>query len=245
MSREARCAAHRITALCLLLLAACTTTIRQHPEFSSRVQAVRNIGFMPPAAAVTLVVFRGDNELLQDETRAIQDRLPGLLADQLKVRDFNVQNVKLDEEALAAHPELRFEASAVQQAFEQALGEMFASPTLFKSKALNYQRTLGPEINRFADFVDAEALVFARYSGFRKSGGEVTRDVLFTVLLAVATLGAVIPVPPPSTGGTLQVCVVDGATGDVLWANQMAAANYSGPPDLDSLVQKTLEPFRR
>jgi hypothetical protein len=146
------------------------------------------------------------------------------------------------EAELAADDELRFAATQAQKAAEQALDEMFASATMAKKEALNYKRSLGPEINQFADMVDAEALFFVRYKYFTKSGGEIAKDIAVTVLLAAATLGNA-TIVQPVTVASIEVCLVDGATGDVLFANIAAAQEMVGDPSTEGLMKMVFAEF--
>jgi len=142
----------------------------------------------------------------------------------------------------AAADELRFAATQAQKAAEQALDEMYASVQMRKSDALSYKRSLGPDMNRFAEMVDAEALLFVRYQYVTKSGGEIAKDVAFTVLLAAATLGNVIVIQP-TTAARLDVCLVDGATGDVLFANTASVGGSFSDPSLERLATQSMDGF--
>ena len=139
-------------------------------------------------------------------------------------------------------PELRFAATQAQQAADEAMNEMFANPRWWKSDALNYKRSLGPQVNQFADMVDGEAIMFMRYSYLTKSGGEIAKDVTFSVLLAVATLGNVM-YWQDVTAARLDVCLVDGATGDVLFANTASMSLTFGQPSAGLLVQQAMDGF--
>ena len=139
-------------------------------------------------------------------------------------------------------PDLRFAATQAQGAADEAMNEMFKDPRWYKSSALNYKRSLGPQVNQFADMVDGEALMFMRYSYVTKSGGEIAKDITFSVLLAVATLGNVMVVQDV-TAARLDVCLVDGATGDVLFANTASVSLTFGQPSAAGLVQAAMDGF--
>jgi hypothetical protein len=142
----------------------------------------------------------------------------------------------------ADSPELRFAATQAQKAAEQAMNEMWNPIQMKKSEALKYKRSLGPQVNQFADMVDAEAVLFLRYSYMTKSGGEVAKDVAFSVLLAAATLGNVVVVNDV-TAARLDVCLVDGATGDVLFANTATISLMFGQPSIEGLVSQAMAGF--
>jgi hypothetical protein len=138
--------------------------------------------------------------------------------------------------------ETRFAATEAQKAVDAALSEMFADPVISKGRALAYKRSLGPEMNRFADMVNADALLFSRYTYMTKSSGEMAKDVTASVLIAVATLGSVIPIPNRSAA-QLAVCLVDGATGDVLFANLAPLEQNGGALPIGQLVGAAMKGF--
>ncbi len=227
----------------LVLLSACTT-IRQHPEFQSRIAHISEVGIMPPEVSIVSIVFKGDNERRRQLEETVARNLPRLLIRYLGEHDFAVRVVPLDDEMLTAVPELRFETSQSHQAFANAMSEMYETEDMWKSNAENYERSLGPVVNQFAELADVDALLFSRYSGFTKSGGEMLKDV------AVA---AIVGVMSPKEGATLQVSLVDGDTGDLLWTNLVrstdSAASFSNLfkplSPIETLVNAAFKKFKR
>jgi hypothetical protein len=142
----------------------------------------------------------------------------------------------------ADSPELRFAATQAQKAADQAMNEMFHPVQMRKAEALAYKRSLGPQVNQFADMVDAEVVLFLRYTYVTKSGGEIAKDTAFTVLVAAATLGSVVVVNDV-TAARLDVCLVDGATGDVLYANTATVSLLFGQPSIEGLVSQAMNGF--
>jgi hypothetical protein len=225
-------------------MAACTTTLRQHPEFHGRIGSVDSVAVAPAEARFVRLVFAGDDEELHEPAGAIAERLPGLIAERFRHLDFEARALPLGEETYSERPELRFEATLLDQSVSGTLDEMYRKPKRRLRDALRYERSIGPEINRFADLGEADALVFARFRGFEKSAGEVARNVIVASLLAVATLGNSFPLEPPR-GAVLEVCIVDGTTGEVLWANSVRGSGDFLGDGLDRLVGRAFEPFAR
>ncbi len=225
-----------------LAISGCTTTTRKHPEFTARRAQMASVAVVPPQVEMTLVVFKGDNQPLPEETAKIQRRLPDLIAAQLRQHGFTVKDAGLDEEHFAAQPDLRFQTTQVQSAFARANEEMFKVAAMQKSEAEACKLSLGPDVNQLSEHADADGLVFAKMSGFKKTGGEITKDVAMTVLIAAATLGSVIPVQP-TKGASLQIALVDGTTGDILWANTAGTGGDFEESGLDSMVQRLFAGF--
>ncbi len=231
----------------LVLLSACKTTIRQHPEFQSRIAHISEVGIMPPEISIVSIVFKGDNERLPEREQSVARNLPRLLVRYLGEHDFTVRVVPLDDEMLTAVPELRFETSQSHQSFANAMSEMYETEDMWKSDAENYERSLGPVVNQFAELADVDALLFSRYSGFTKSGGELVKDIVVAAILGATTFATL------AEGATLQVSLVDGDTGDLLWTNLVrstdSAASFSNLfkplSPIEILVKGAFKKFKR
>ncbi len=227
----------------LMLLTACTTTIRQRPDFHERVAQVVEVGIMPPDVIVTKIMFRGDNERLTKEERGLARQLPPLLLRSLAEHDFTVRVVPLDDEMFKAFPELRFETTQSQLAFARAMNQMYETVDILESDSLTSE-SLGPEVTQFADVAGVDTLLFSRYSAFRKSEGELAMELI---------IGLIVGGIPVAEGGALEVSLVDGITGDVLWCNHVQRTNQEigfadlgkGMTLLEILARDAFEPFER
>ncbi|GIW42220.1 MAG: hypothetical protein KatS3mg076_2797 [Candidatus Binatia bacterium] len=223
-------------------VSACTTTVRKHPGFEERRKELRSVAVMPPEVEIVRVVFRGDNEELREEAEAVSQRLAELLEAELRRRGFEVKPVRLAEPELSQDADLRFELTQIRATFAEKSAEMFQVGRMSKSEALAYEASLGPSVNRFADRAGVDALCFVRMAGWKKSGGEIARDWTMTLLLGAATAGGLVRVPH-AKGAGIEVALVDGTTGDVLWAN--AAGKYGDfeGKGLESMVEDLFEGF--
>jgi len=230
-----------VTAIALML-AGCTTTVRKHPEFAQRRAKIANVAVLPPDVEVVRVVFKGDNQLLNEEAARIRSRLPDLIAAAMRKQGFTVKEAGLDEQHFAEKPDLRFQTTQLQDAFARADQQMFKVVQMSKSEAENYKTTLGTDVITIADHADVDALVVAKMNGFKKSGGEIAKDVAITVLIAVATLGNAVATQP-TKGASLQVALVDGTTGDILWANTAGTAGDFEDSGLGAMVEQVFKGF--
>jgi len=226
-----------------LMLAGCTTTVRKHPEFAKRRAKIANVAVVPPDVEVVRVVFKGDNQPLNEEAARIRTRLPDLIAAAMRKQGFTVKEAGLDEQHFADKPDLRFQTTQLQDAFARADQQMFKVVQMSKSEAENYKTTLGTDVIPIADHADVDALVVAKMNGFKKSGGEIAKDVAITVLIAVATLGNAVATQP-TKGASLQVALIDGTTGDILWATRRAPQATSRTPALGRWLSNCSRDFR-
>jgi hypothetical protein len=216
-----------------------TTSIRKHPQFADRRAKISSVAVVPPEVEVIRVVFKGDNEPLPEEASRISARLPDLIAAELRRRGFTVKDACLDEQHFGTEPDLRFQTTQAQQAFTTASGQMYRTVAMKKPEAENFQSTLGPGVNPLADHADVDALIFVKMGGFKKSAGEVAKNVAVTILFAVT--GAI--VAQPTQGAGMRIALVDGATGDVLWANVAGTTGDFEGAGLEKMIKGVFKEF--
>jgi hypothetical protein len=104
---------------------------------------------------------------------------------------------------------------------------------VLEQQSKTFKVGVGPIANLFAVAGGADALVLTRYFGFDKSGGQRAKEVVANVLPAVLTHVAA---SSPGAGGRVEVGLVDGMSGDVLWTNKFAAPEPAG-----TILQRALE----
>jgi hypothetical protein len=90
--------------------------------------------------------------------------------------------------------------------------------TISEKESKKIQISVGEAVNVISEKSGADAILLLRFSGFDKSSGYVAKDVGTSLLVTVLTLGTVVPVSAAS-GAITEVALIDGVTGDVLWAD--------------------------
>jgi hypothetical protein len=191
---------------------------------------------MPPQVEVTRMILRGQEKMTAEEQSIIQ-RLPHIVGNELEKRGFEARRGALEEERFEEAPELRFETTQIQRAYDRVSDEMYRMEQMPPEEALHYECTLGPDITLFSHEAEADALVFVRFKGWEKSGGERAKDILITVLVAIAT-GMYAEMPKEAA--VLELALVDGTTGEVLWANRVSRADGVAISDM---VEDAFEEF--
>ena len=93
---------------------------------------------------------------------------------------------------------------------------MYKELNMDEKKALNYEKSLGSQVNILADQSASDALIFTYMYGFRRATDETLKDIAVGIALGVLTGTAVVP---NQSGAIYIVALVDGTTGDILWAN--------------------------
>lgn len=228
--------------LAVVFASGCYTTARQHPDFAQRRAGISTVAVIPPEISVIQHVFKGDDKPLPEEEAKIRGCLPSIIERTLVKHGFTVKDANLDEKDFEEDPDLRFETTQIKEAFNQALSEMYERDMMRKSKARKYERSLGPDVNQFADQADVDAIFFSKLNGFRKSKGERTRDYILAFAMAVA-VGSYTVDAGPGHGASLYVGLVDGTNGDILWANKLVTVEEYGGCSQGRLLKKLFKDF--
>lgn len=213
---------HRFQAGVVLILlvslvsgCATMTPIRQHPDFASASRKVQTVVILPPEVEYLRIVFNGDNERETEKEQTITQELQAGLEAALKKKQFTVRPWFSDKQK-AANQNISFDLQQVRTAYNEAAKQLFEKPAN-EEESKQYRVSMGPVVNPIASLVNAETLLYVRYNGFNKSGGQQAKDIVAGALLGVLT--GVMPVYA-AEGSVLEVALIDGATGDVLWANR-------------------------
>ena len=227
-----------LLALAVGALPACTTMARVHPELEARRSRIARAAVLPPETKFILVTFKGDNPRMSAEEESAKAALPGMIAAKLREHGLAV-----DESGVASNSDLRFQATELQATFDQALGDLFATPQGPTRQASQVSRSLGPQAARVADPLGVDALALVRIEGYSKSGGEIAKDLAKAFVVGFMTAGTLVPVSPRS-GATIVSALIDGSTGDVLWTNVARSQSASfDAPGLQALVNAVFMDF--
>ncbi|MDX1763850.1 MAG: hypothetical protein R3231_05975 [bacterium] len=201
-----------------------------HPDFETRSTSVNRIAVVPVDVEVYKLNFSGDHEVLYDQVEQAMACGEACLDRALVRKGYEVVRLDTSPGVLDAKPHLKDALFKVRAEFQKALQDMQKR----RSEAFEYR--VGPEINVVADAAKADVVLLYDIEAFKKSAGQISKDVAKSILIGAATLGNVIPIYATKVT-RLQVAIVDGDSGDVLWYNNNFAGNFS----FDVSHEKTLE----
>jgi len=229
-----------LTAAALLFVACsgCYSTMRKHPQLEERRARIASVAVIPPDVEVIEHAFKGSGKRLREDEDRVRGNLASLTMRVLEDQGLTAKRANLEEPALKEKPELRFKLTQVQEAFTREMGEAYQREMMRRSKAFKAEHSLGPGVNVFAEHAQADGLVFIRMRGFHESKGQRGMDYTLAVALAVAT--GVYADPGSGEGAVVQVGLVDGATGDVLWCNMRRATDLDGM-SMEKAVQRMMK----
>jgi hypothetical protein len=217
----------RVALVLLLLVVGCTTTVRTHPELQARLPRIRKVALVPPRVSYTLVTFKGDNQqLFEEEDKARRELLSPLRAAVPSTFDVNVLDptpapsgegaeASVQPAVALEAPDASFASANVLDRFAVVVDEIFKQPQITKGQARKLNRTLGYQVSELASMAGADGVVLVKVQGWRKTRGERAKDIGLALLLAAGGISYY----APGSAVALQAVLVDGANGDVLWAN--------------------------
>lgn len=222
--------AMRYTGICVLVLllsfsvTGCAT-YRTHPDFKERQKSIAKIAVMAPQVDSYMLTFKGDKNRLDFVGAIMEKAMVDGMEYTFSQKGYEIKKLDVGPSALAQNPEFKTAVFNINQLFDKALGD------IKKGKQKTFTYSVGSDINRFADMSGSDAIIFMRGLGLEKSDGEITKEVIKSVAIAVA--GAMVGVAyTPSiqvSSVVMDVAVIDANDGAILWYNynNEVASNYS------------------
>ena len=220
--RREKCVAVWVVLLAILISAAgCTMTpVRQHPDFANGKRKVQVVAILPPDVEYRHLVFTGENERDLPREQSISQDLASSLEALLQAKGYSVKTDLL-KQLEAGNKQFNFDFEQIKGAYAQASKELYAQPMVQVEASNKFKVGLGSIVNPFAASCGADALLLVHYAGFDKSSGLLTKEIISSALLAALTGAYYVPA---HNGGYIELALIDGVTGDVLWSN-----NSGGP----------------
>ena len=229
-----------------LLSTGCGTTMdRQHPTLSEELKKVDTVVIAPPRVEIELRTLTGENERITEMEDAIRTELITMATTELEEHGYEVVDFDFDKK-LAEDEEFAYTVTQIREGFDQAKIDLQLGKGLMKSETTQIQTSVGEAVNIVSDESGADAILLMRFIGYQKSDGHMARDTGASILVAALTLGSVVVVPSYS-GAMTEVALVDGTTGDVLWADVRGGvlgasitdvAMDSMPHDVDPVIEE-------
>ena len=240
-----RCAPRTLAAILLaistLLGAGCKTNSSVHPQFAARAQALHTVAILPiPATAIKVGVVNAEQDRFP-QVEEFRQRLIQQLTPQWENRGFKVIQSKLPAG----------DGRAITNGFENRdiwmqLQLNRAYEGLARIQRHASEKLVRPEAELLAEYEGADALVFVSAKVITETpaatGTRVAANTLvFFAGLAVALTGhsggGGMMLAGSPEGCSLEVVLVDGRNGDILWRSFVTPKSLDGPK-LEQAVQK-------
>ncbi len=229
-----------VAALVPLFIAGCASSggadrAEREREFRERVNKTRPVTVLPPVVQYFKRTNVGD-EPMTEYNDLVFENVYAALEGSLKQIGYQVKSVQINDDILYADQELARDLTHVRTDFSKALYEM-------SNARGNIEIRFSPRVNVFAERADAELILVAQGYGFETSGGKKAKD---TVMAGVGALFGYIP-SVRFGGAQVVVLLVDGITGEVLWANYNSDTGYDSKDreEMSVLASRLLSPLNR
>lgn len=223
-----------IIALSWLLAGCAQSGIRQHPDFADASRAVARVAVLPPNVTHTLVALRGEGPRHPDKEGAIALTVSDVVRQGLEARGYHASTMSAGE-VLGKDDSLRTAYLRLNAAYSEGRDALVDSSSPSETVLARLRELLGPSARTLAHAGGADALMMVRFEGTEKSSGKVTTEVMASALLAAMTGFVSVP---DAQSGAVELTLIDGRTGDVLWRNRARA-----PGAASSAVQHALNEF--
>jgi len=234
----------------LIFLTGCTSPALVHPELAQRKAAIHKVAVLIPNVAFYRVTF---------STRECQP----IIETNLRSSATNHIAIELATNCFAISlPDWKTLAPATNTKhdleFEQALARALIKTNFYEMPRLrDANRRATPQERKDAQLLakaaDADALLLVSVLGFETSGGRKAVSIGWNIIMAgvagvaayggASFTGSVIPWVSVSGATGVEAVLVEGNTGEPLWAN--VAWRGGDTPDLERIIHKLFKPFKK
>jgi hypothetical protein len=190
-----------LLSISLLVSACATTTTRSHPTLEEQLNHINSVV----------------NERLTDQEEIIRTELIEVAKVELVNHGYEIVEFDFDS-AMKNDEEFAYIVTQIREGFDKAKEDLQLGKQISEEQARKLKISLGEAANIVAAVTGADAILLMRYAGFDKSDGYVAKDVGTTLLVGILTMGQVLMTSPMS-GAVTEVALIDGITGDLLWAD--------------------------
>lgn len=200
------------------------TSVREHPDFASGKRKIQVVAILPTEVEYRHLIFTGENERDPEREKSIASDIESGMVAALQSRGYTA---KLDvvDKARSGDKEFNFQLEQLRSAYVQVDKELYARPMVAEGESTQFKVGVGPLANPFAAMAGADALLIANYQGFDKSSGLMAKEITSSVLLGALTG---VYYAPAKSGGRIELSLIDGASGDVLWSNVFGGPMSAG-----------------
>ncbi|MFH1857012.1 MAG: hypothetical protein ABH836_07330 [Candidatus Omnitrophota bacterium] len=189
---------------------------RVHPDFKERQKSIYSVAVLPPEIDVYKLSFRGDKDPMYDVIALATNQSKDEIEKIFKEKGYVVQRLDLSENRLQQDSELRSALYNIRELYKKTLDD------ICKRRQKKFTYSVGADINQFADLANADVIVMLQSEGYKKTGGEIAKDIAKSILVLAATCGGFCMCSYYSAA-IMNLSIIDGNTGDVLWYNNNKA----------------------
>lgn len=197
--------------------------LHQHQDLTEHLLEIDTVVIAPPVVSIEYVAFDSLNERMRKEESIIREALVRVAQRALYDHGYDVVDFDF-EQALEDDSEFAFRVELLRHEFGFIRRELNERPDTSDSSMDSFRSSVGSIANTLSEKSGADAILLMHYDGFQKSTGLIVKDA--TVALVLGALTG-IAIASPQNGATVELVMIDGTTGNVLWADVRGAAGLS------------------
>ncbi len=209
-----------VLSVTILLIAGCSTptSIRKHKTFDNEsYKDIKTIGVLPVQTIVTEITTDASGGRVPEKEKTL-----GALAQQNIIYWLNQHRFEsklLDDKLLSG--DNNYKINQFSEKVLSSLKELYPRLIMGEDEAFSMEVSLGNTANEIADLYDTDYLFISHLNWYTLSQDKMTQEQSKAIALAVITtlLGAPMISSPHQEYGNIQGVLVDGNTGDILWAH--------------------------
>ena len=226
--------------LCFSSLFACASSggadrAEREREFREKVNKTKTVAVLPPVVQYFRRTNVGD-EPMPEYNGLVYENVYAGIEESLRQIGYPVKSLDITDEVLLKDQDIARDLTSVRSDFNKAIHAMGNARGTAEIR-------FSPLVNVFAERADAELILMVQGYGFETSGGKKTKDAI------MAGVGAVFGYIPSVrfTGAQIIALLIDGVTGEVLWANYNSNTGFDAKDrqEMSALASEILTPLNR
>jgi hypothetical protein len=197
--------------------------MRQHQDLNEHLLEIDSVVIAPPVVSIEYVAFDSMNERMRKDELRIREALVQVAERALTDHGYDVVDFDF-EQSLKEDSEFAFRVELLRHEFGFIRRELRENPAASEGAMMSFQSSVGSVANTLSEKSGADAILLMHYDGFQKSTGLIVKDTAVALVLGALTG---IAVASPQSGATVELVMIDGTTGNVLWSDVRGAAGLS------------------
>lgn len=210
----------KIFVIILITFCSCTSTVRLNKDYQNEINNINKITVLPPRFEY---FERGAtmNETKPEFVSGINENIVNAINENLSRAGYNIVPSDLTEDVLIQNQEMALILTQSYDKFIKSLDE------IDNSNKHELEISLIPEIGIFADYTDADYLIYVAGSGYNSSEGAKVKDVGLSCLTGILFGTAS---HSQWSGMQLYLAVVNANTSEIIWFNRNTASTSDFDP---------------
>ncbi len=204
---------------------ATTTSSRYSPDFEEASNGIERIAILPPDIILFEKTVDGQHRIYDEKTLSIYREVI-IEETQLRLAEKGFIPVKITADQLATRlSNHNVKIASLKNRYDEVSKNLYAKPKISEEEAKQFRESVGEAANIIASGVNADALLVVNLTGQIKSTGKAATELAASTAVLLLTGVSIVSAPEMEI---VEVALVDGLTGDILWSDRKVVAGKQG-----------------